>query len=828
MPRTLFLSVVTAAAFWLSPNQGLHAQQGPSPEVEAAVQSVVRLLESRDPESLTAFIDGTLSESYRSQHPLADLVEHFESLRQAARGGTSGIDLMRDPAGLILQLENGVRILIELDESAKVEGLEQLEADEGVIIGGPPEPIDLELDDDWTSLGDLLAEVLQATGAPGVAAAVVKGGRIVASAASGTRVAGGDAPFRTGDRFHWGSVGKSATGTVIGALMASGKLSPETTVAEVLPTVPMRDEYRNVTLAQLMRHEGGVQPYTNFESATIDRFAAYRGTAMEKRDAFVRDLLMEPPVHAPGERFEYSNGGVSLAGHMAEVVAGRSWEELVREFVFEPAGMSGAAFGLPATEATPDQTRGHFMFGPGEPEVVPIGDFSEIDPMIAPAGGISSSIDDFARYAAFHLRGIRDGAGAMSAADFGRVHTADPESWPVRNGLGRYAWGWEFTDWPVPGVETHWHNGSGGMFYAEVRLFPEEDLGIVVMSNAGGPIAFSGDQIVRALYRRFGDHAVPARGSDVTWETLPATLADLERTGFSGVVLARRGGREVLREAYGMADRDLGRTTSPDLIYGIGSGPVGFTRTAAFLLASRGQLDLDASISSYIDGVPQDKHGITPQLILDGKSGLPDFHHVAGDWDPDLAWIDRETALQRILSQPLLFEPGSEEAHSHSAYGLLAVLIERVSQRSYQDFVRSEILDPLGMDNTGFYGESLGRNASAFAVGYGPSAVGAPNIPPNWGPTSWLVMGSGGMFSSLDDMIRYHDARAAGELLPEAWAQRDRPSRGTVDGSDRGFFGMSAANQKGDLLLILSNDNHGLEVGPRPLMRPLMSLVLEG
>lgn len=313
-----------------------------------------------------------------------------------------------------------------------------------------------------------------------------------------------------------------------------------------------------------------------------------------------------------------------------------------------------------------------------------------------------------------------------------------------------------------------------------------------------------------------------------TWDTLEGWFQELERSGFSGVVLARRGGREVLRSAYGRARRDATMENTTDLAFGIGSAPIGFTTVAALQLATQGVLDLDAPISRYLDGVPEDRSGLTPRMILQGRSGLPDFHDAPSDWDPDLAWIDRDEALARIFAAPLLFPPGTDTAHSHSAYGLLAALIEVVSGRSYEDVLRQGIFEPLGMEGTGFYGQTLGRGPEGFAEGQGISSVGAPNIPPNWGPTSWLVMGSGGMFSTLDDQVRFLDAWVSGELFPSTPGVDISPSPATVDGSDRGFFGTRVMNESGDLVLILSNAVQDVPGGERTVVRGLLDLVRGG
>lgn len=146
--------------------------------------------------------------------------------------------------------------------------------------------------------------------------------------------------------------------------------------------------------------------------------------------------------------------------------------------------------------------------------------------------------------------------------------------------------------------------------------------------------------------------------------------------------------------------------------------------------------------------MPEERAALTPRMILEGRSGLPNFHGAESDWDADLQWIDRATAVKRIFALPLLFVPGAQRQHSHSAYGLLAAVVEIASGQTYPEFVRSEILRPLGMSRTGCYGKTLGLPADAFATGYGTRSAGVPNIPPNWGPTSWLVMGS---FTRIDD-----------------------------------------------------------------------------
>ena len=280
-------------------------------------------------------------------------------------------------------------------------------------------------------------------------------------------------------------------------------------------------------------------------------------------------------------------------------------------------------------------------------------------------------------------------------------------------------------------------------------------------------------------------------------------------SGFAGVVGIYNDGKPMLERGYGAAHPALGTRNRVDTIFGIGSTPIDFTTASILILAQEGGLSLDDRIDRHLPSVPADKSSITVAQLLNGQSGLPDFFHNEGDWDADLAWVNREEALRRMLHTPLRFAPGTDEAHSHAAFGLLAVLIEEVSGMSYCQFLRERILGPAGMGRTGFYGEHGTFTLEDFAVGAGPSEVGLPNIPPNWGPTSWLVMGSGGMYSTLADMRAFYRYMRSG-VLEQPWATHYRQPAIGIGGSDRGYYYFHVFDGKGREAIMLSNGNgHG-------------------
>lgn len=257
---------------------------------------------------------------------------------------------------------------------------------------------------------------------------------------------------------------------------------------------------------------------------------------------------------------------------------------------------------------------------------------------------------------------------------------------------------------------------------------------------------------------------------ELTWETLGEFLDAEAEAGFTGAVRVVRDGEIVVDRGYGLANRELGIPITSETVFAVGSQPIDFTHAAILLLAQEGRLDLSAPITRFFDGVPPDKRAITVEHLMTGASGLPDFHDRPGDRDPDHGWIDREEAVRRILGAELLFEPGTAREHSHSAWGLLAAVVEIVSGESYQDFTGERLFAPAGMDDTGFNGEPVPRGR--LAVGYGERSDGEVNSPPYWGPTSWLVMGSGGQVSTTGDTSRWLDAMREGRILEPEWARR--------------------------------------------------------
>ena len=298
-----------------------------------------------------------------------------------------------------------------------------------------------------------------------------------------------------------------------------------------------------------------------------------------------------------------------------------------------------------------------------------------------------------------------------------------------------------------------------------------------------------------------------AQAAAITWETLPARMDEESKAGFSGFVYAVHDGKVALSHGYGFADRDKRAPIDENTIFGIGSTPIDFTRAAVLKLEEMGKLKTSDPITKYLKDVPSDKQAITIDMLMSDSSGLMNFHEMPGEGDQHLTWIDRDEALRRMMSEKLLFPPGKGQAHSHSAWVLLAIIVENVSGQSYAEFLQKNIFAPAGMTHTSLFEGVAKVPDEQVAVGYGDVKSGKVNSPKYWGRTSWLAMGSGGMVSTPLDLYRFITAVRSGKLLAPAQTQKFGPSGGVMVGGDvHGFLCVHA--EHGDDAVVMCSNSH--------------------
>ena len=347
-------------------------------------------------------------------------------------------------------------------------------------------------------LAGLLEPLRYREGLPALGAAVVSGDQVIALGVVGTRKDGDDTRAEAVDRFHLGSCSKAFTATLAATLVEDKVIAWETTLDLIFPELAskMNPAYRQVTLAQLLAHRGGVIGDLQDHADLWDPIQTDRRPVTEQRLWITRLALAKPPQNTPGTAWAYSDVGYIIAGAALERVTKKSWETLIRERIFQPLKMSGCGFGAPASPGKVDQPWGHTA-DYGDP-VDPGGPDRDLPAAMGPAATVHCSLGDWARFITAHLQGARGQDGLLPAAAFKRMHTP----WP---GPGNaYALGWEFEEDPWAGGLYLFHAGSNTMWLARTYIISKLNLAFLMISNRGGMEAKAalGD-VKEALVARF-------------------------------------------------------------------------------------------------------------------------------------------------------------------------------------------------------------------------------------------------------------------------------------------------------------------------------------
>jgi CubicO group peptidase (beta-lactamase class C family) len=348
-------------------------------------------------------------------------------------------------------------------------------------------------------------------GVPGMAVAVVKDGQVVLAKGYGVRRAGEPAPVDADTLFGIASNTKAFTCAALSILVEEGKLAWDDPVTTHLPAFQMYDPWvtREVTVRDLVTHRAGLGlgggdlmwwPPTTFS-----------------RDEIVRGIRYVKPASSLRSRYAYNNVAFVAAGEVVAAAAGTRWDDLVRERILAPLGMSRTTTGPPATAG--NVAAAHLEVAGVVAPIAPM-DFANA----GAAAGISSSASDMARWLAMLLE-----CGRGKDAPAGRTCVLKPESirrmWssqtvlatpdppaglePLKANFAAYGLGFGLRDYR--GREIVSHTGGLPGYVSQVALVPEERLGLVVLTNQEETGAFE------AVKYRIFDEYLGAPVPPVDW-----------------------------------------------------------------------------------------------------------------------------------------------------------------------------------------------------------------------------------------------------------------------------------------------------------------------
>jgi CubicO group peptidase (beta-lactamase class C family) len=246
--------------------------------------------------------------------------------------------------------------------------------------------------------------------------------------------------------------------------------------------------------------------------------------------------------------------------------------------------------------------------------------------------------------------------------------------------------------------------------------------------------------------------------------------AAMQEGSIPGLALAVvQGGRLTLAKAYGLANMEHQVPATTHTVFRIASITKTFTATAVMMLVERGKVSLDDPISQYLSDSPDAWSAITVRHLLSHTSGIKSYEATfSASWQPG----DRyDKIIGLVAGLPLGFQPGEGWGYCNTNYLLLGLLIEHVSGQSYRDFLREQILEPLGMTETRLNdaGEIVPNRAQGYA--WDSETLNHPGRPPlrnREKPPGLWDHADGGVLSTVLDLARWDAALYTERLLSRA------------------------------------------------------------
>ena len=248
-----------------------------------------------------------------------------------------------------------------------------------------------------------------------------------------------------------------------------------------------------------------------------------------------------------------------------------------------------------------------------------------------------------------------------------------------------------------------------------------------------------------------------------------AVFAQYDKADSPGCALGViKDGKLLYARGYGMANLEHNIANGPKLVYDIGSTSKQFAAASILLLAQQGKLSLDDDARKHVPELPAYQKPITIRHLLHHTSGLRDYltlFSLAGmNFDDTTTEKD---ALDIIVRQKgLNFTPGDEWLYSNSGYFLLSIIIKRASGKSFAEFAKESIFDPLGMKHTLIL-DNHKKIVSMRATGYSPNPRGGFRIE----MSNFEQTGDGAVQTSIEDLSlwdqNFYEPKVGGKTFLE-------------------------------------------------------------
>jgi CubicO group peptidase (beta-lactamase class C family) len=267
--------------------------------------------------------------------------------------------------------------------------------------------------------------------------------------------------------------------------------------------------------------------------------------------------------------------------------------------------------------------------------------------------------------------------------------------------------------------------------------------------------------------------AVRARAGDPAAKFEDYMDACVKVSHFSGAVLISKEGKTLFAKGYGYANAEHQVPNTPRTKFRLGSITKQFTAMAILILQERGKLKVGDPVGKYLDDAPKTWEAVTIRHLLTHTGGVPSYTDDPSYRKKMMMPETVKSMIARFRDKPLDFKPGERFHYSNSGYFLLGAIIEKVSGKTYEAFLKEAIFDPLGMNDTGY--DHSATLLPGRASGYQLRGDHLENA-------EYLDMAqpyaAGSLYSTVLDLARWDRALCDGKLISkDSYAELYKPAK---------------------------------------------------
>jgi CubicO group peptidase (beta-lactamase class C family) len=258
-------------------------------------------------------------------------------------------------------------------------------------------------------------------------------------------------------------------------------------------------------------------------------------------------------------------------------------------------------------------------------------------------------------------------------------------------------------------------------------------------------------------------------------EKIDDIFIDYNRPGMPGAaVMIINDGEIIFEKGYGLADVEKKMPVTRTTNFRLASVTKQFTAMSILILIDRGNLKLETTLKEIFPEFPEYGSSITIKNLLQHTSGLIDYEDLISD-TVTLQLKDKDVLELIMKTDSTYFQPGSEHKYSNTGYALLALTMEKISGKPFRDFLKDNIFQPLGMENTIAFEKNI-NEVKNRAYGY---SIKDNTVEFTDQSITSAVLGDGGIYSSLNDLYKWDQALYT-EMLIDKKYLTDSWTRGTT------------------------------------------------